>query len=72
MLVCVRLFLFDINEFILCLTLFLANVLNIISISEGQPVMRGHATRGVANEGGRGRGTRGRRMRSKYPYARYS
>ncbi|XP_018376594.1 PREDICTED: nucleoprotein TPR-like isoform X1 [Trachymyrmex cornetzi] len=38
----------------------------------GQPVMRGHAARGVANEGGRGRGTRGRRMRSKYPYARYS
>lgn len=41
-------------------------------MSEGQPVMRGHTTRGVANEGGRTRGTRGRRMRSKYPYARYS
>lgn len=53
---------------------FFANVLciKIISISEGQPVMRGHAARGVPNEGGRGRGTRGRRMRSKFPYARYS
>lgn len=53
---------------------FFANALciNIISIFKGQPVMRGHAARGVVNEGGRGRGTRGRRMRSKFPYGRYS
>ncbi|RLU20480.1 hypothetical protein DMN91_007090 [Ooceraea biroi] len=38
----------------------------------GQPVLRGHSTRGTTNEGGRGRGTRGRRMRGKYSYGRYS